>query len=91
MKESTERKRYWKSIAVNPIPLTCWYQKGKNCYDKRGATSQINHSWKINHTRLRAYWCNKCNFWHTTSRLEIYDPESKGRDEDIQFFGYDSD
>ncbi len=49
--------------------LTCWYQKGKPCYDKRGATTAANLRFKKHRIKLRSYWCDKCNFWHLTKQV----------------------
>ena len=47
---------------------------GKNCYDKKGATSAANQIFKRGPRRrnkpkaLRIYHCEKCNAWHITSK-----------------------
>ncbi len=62
-------KRLWKDVGFSR-KLTCWYQQGKVCYDKRGAVSAANLRFKRDKVSLRGYWCPYCNFWHLTSRIE---------------------
>lgn len=48
--------------------LKCWYTK-KTCYDHKSAVTAINLRWKQDHVKLRAYWCDKCNFSHLTKNI----------------------
>ena len=59
----------FRDIAVRTPKHTCWYQQGKICYDKKGAISAKNLRYKQDKIKLRAYWCNKCNFWHLTKQF----------------------
>lgn len=72
----------WKNKAINILAHRCWYNK-KICYDKRGAISEKNRRYKQVKLELRAYWCDRCNFWHLTKNInynkfmsdEIQDPQ----------------
>ena len=59
----------WRDKAIKTPKHTCWYQKGKICYDKKGATSAKNLRYKKDKVELRTYWCPHCNFWHLTKQI----------------------
>ncbi|MGH7249693.1 MAG: hypothetical protein ACREGC_01850 [Minisyncoccia bacterium] len=74
------KKMQWRDIAIPSKRLTCWYQQGKVCYDKRGAISAKNLRYKRDRVELRIYWCEYCNFFHLTKRLEdIWENENNYR------------
>ncbi len=59
----------WRGRGVRTYKLRCWYEKTKVCYDKKGAISAANLRFKQDKIKLRAYWCEKCNFWHLTKQF----------------------
>ena len=70
----------WKVKAVRTPKRRCWYEKSKVCYDKKSAITAANLRFKQDKIKLRAYWCNKCNFFHLTKRLEnIWNDEEEYR------------
>lgn len=42
--------------------------KSKGAYDKRGAVTVVNASWKKEHIKLRAYPCPCCPNWHVSKK-----------------------
>ncbi len=75
-----------KEFALKIPYHTCWYQKGKICYDKRGAITAKNFRYKKTGLELRIYWCDKCNFWHLTKKEErIYFMAEQINEDGVEF------
>ena len=51
---------------MNKNPKQCG---GKNCYDKKGATTAMNYFWDTEKKELRIYECPTCGYWHLTHNL----------------------
>lgn len=52
----------------NRTPMK-YCKTGKPVYDKKAAVSAKNRRYKTDHTELRVYHCNRCNYHHLTSQL----------------------
>jgi len=74
----------WKVKAVRTPKRRCWYEKSKVCYDKKSAITAANLRFKQDKIKLRAYWCDKCNFWHLTKQYVNEYPEGKPNAEEVQ-------
>lgn len=40
---------------------------GKKTFDKLGATTLKNLTFKLHHIKMDVYSCPRCHFWHLTS------------------------